>query len=1329
MLFFGNLDAQIRHYTVSVENGLSNSSINSILQDNRGRLWLSTWDGVNIYNGNSINILKNVPNNDNSLMDNVVRDIVQEDEKCFWAITELGVNRIDISQGTVRRYRLGYEKSNPFSGGAVSMTITRDGKVFCASKGWGIVFYNRNEDRMQPFNIMGLNTSSIISMAEAGENLILAQTDDGCAYLIEYQSNKEGVVTAFVRNEVLSKSTKQYTLSEDEGYVYLIGKSHVYKYSKENYSVADSIEFAGAISYSAIAPDGSLYVVSDRSNVFSIDFDEKKVSLKHELCRDNLLSFCFGTQDVIWLAIDGVGLEAYYKDSSALGKIESKALFGKNAGAVTSAIQMADGKIYLSVLGGGIYVLDSKGNPIGSLTADIPDVGYVFSMTEGPANSLIIGSRNVISVYIPSEKRTLILNEFDSNPPVVSYCMYYDKDARRLWVGTLDSGIYRFDLSARGNDIDVTDLVRYCYVAEDSTSIGSNNVMHIAPGHDNKLWVGTLGGGLNLLDVDTGKFRRFNSNTDQLSVPSDNVRFSFQDEDGSVWVGTSYGFCHGVPNASGDWEFESFNESDGLSDNTIHAILKDEVGNIWLSTNKGLSSFCPKDKSFAPQSSRENLQSLEFYVHSCMKTNDGEMYFGGVSGLNHFYPHLVKPREYSPEIVFENLTIRLDESEIITGEPIVLPYKDNFFNIGFAAIEYINNSNCLYAYTLEGFSKEWDIVPAGRPATFTNVPPGTYKFRVKSTNGDGVWCDNEQSFELTIKTPWYKSVWALIAYIIMTALAVIYIRNAVRYRHKQQLMLANEASERQRQKETYEAKLNFFTNIAHEFGTPLTLISCSGERLAASVSSHLSASKYAKIITTNAARMQKLIHELLEFRKVESGHYNPQYSKVKPKEMLQSILREFVGIGESNKLELDIDVSKADELFISDVSALEKIFINLISNAYKYTPFGGNITIRLENTDNGELHFSVVNTSKGLSPEKLKHVFDRFVILDNLEQQMAKGKVNRTGIGMALVQSLINMLGGRISVDSELEKSVTFEFYLPSGRESDISDIPKQSAVQVPFEIEEIERSDSGDLPATASERYGVGFNIMIVDDDAQIRDMVSDVLGDYYHVTKATDGKQALEMLQDMRPDLIITDINMPNINGIQFVKHLKSTDLTKSIPVIFLALKTDVGDEIATYNIGAEAFIQKPFLPAQLTAIVKGILKNRLDLKDYYTSAKSDMAVLNGVTMSLKDREFMSSVVKIIEDRMSENLSPSELSESMCISEMTLYRKIKQLTGSSPGEFIRKTKISHAAMLLRTTKMTVQQVMFDCGFNNKSWFYRKFTETYNLSPKEYRKSSEVVK
>lgn len=1313
------------HYLITTADGLSNSSVNCIHQDHNGLMWFGTWDGLDIYNGHNIKVFKNEPGDESSLLDNIVRGIVQEDSTHFWIITDWGVNRMDTATGKFSRFRLGYDNINSYSGGGISLVITEDGTILCSSNGWGIASYDRATDKLIPFNVHGLATFGINGIIDAGNGQVLVTFSDGSVSRISC-SQKDGEIEAHLVENVLPGKHGIYLTASDEKSIFLLGKSKIYEYDKEAEAVTDSIRFTNPVSSAAFAPDGRLCVIADRSSVYAIDFHDHSVERIDFLGRDNLLCLMFGSQDIVWLAIDGVGVEAHASENDPLRKISSRSLFPKG-GSITSLAQTEGGDIYVNVLGSGLYMLGPDGSAIGQVKSSIiSENGYNFSIVNGPDGDLLVGIRNAVLLYSPKTGGTKTLYRFEANPPVLPYCMCYDKGNNCIWLGTLTTGIIRLNIDRQSYPLRVKSVQNYIYSATDTTSLSCNNILTLTLGDSGTLWAGTLGGGINRLNIGNGRFTRYGvGEGGSEEIPSNNARHIMQDGDSSLWVGTSCGLSHGTKNHDGTWSFVSYGKDKGLPDNTIQSILKDGDGHIWVATNDGLAEFIPESGKFTDWSSSGSLQSKEFYINSCLKSSNGELWFGGVNGLNHFSPNEMRARDFVPKIMLEFISVKLDSPKSIrSGEPLVLKSEENFFNISFSAIEYINNGNCTYSYILEGFNEDWVTVPAGTPAVFTNVPPGKYTFKVRSTNGDNVWCDNTECLKIKVRSPWYLTIWALIGYLLLAATAFTLISQYRAERRKQEERIAEEAREKQAQKETYEAKLTFFTNIAHEFGTPLTLISCSSEQLEQGNSFTMKDRKNIRIINDNAARMQRLIQELLEFRKIEYGAYELKYSVVDAAAMINSILKDFAEVGETRNVTSNLRITGMPERFICDASALEKIFINLISNAYKYTPDNGTVDILLEGKDGG-IHSVIANTSKGLSDEKLAKVFDRFVILDSFERKMAKGKVIRNGVGMALVKALVTSLKGDISVDSIVGESVTFEFSLPSVPEESITADPvltENTGQERPVEdLPAVSDSDEKSREETARAESGKPA-VLVVDDEAQICDIVGDILENECRVIKAGNGAEAMEVLNTEKIELVITDINMPEMDGKELLRRMKENEPTRFIPVVILAMKTDVTDEISSYSLGGDAFIPKPFLPAQILAIVRNILQSRSGLKNWYNSSASDTELFHGIKMRSKDKQFILSVVKLVESNITDNLSPAAVASRLNVGEMTLYRRLKGIIGETPGTFIRNIKLHYAAKLLRTTTLTVQEVMFDSGFNNKSWFYRKFADMYGMSPNEFR-------
>ena len=824
--------------------------------------------------------------------------------------------------------------------------------------------------------------------------------------------------------------------------------------------------------------------------------------------------------------------------------------------------------------------------------------------------------------------------------------------------------------------------------------------------------MGTLSEGCLVFDPETGSFLK-------SRLCSESVLSLYMDPDSSLWIGTGgYGLKHIIKKAPGDYITEVYDKECGMKDSSIHGILQDNKGRIWVSTNVGISCLDPTNGTVVNYYDDDCLQSNEFSNSACLNASDGSFLFGGVEGFNRFDPLTVTKREYEPNLRIKRFSLLKEPGRVVpTNETIVLKHNENYFSIDFSAIEFIENGNCEYSYRLKGFDDQWIGQTAASPVTYINIPHGKYSFEVRTTNGDKMWSSRTASLDIRIRRPWWNTYPAYLLYAIAAFGAACIINTVAQRRLKRKREMELEIIQKRHENETYEAKLRFFTNIAHEFGTPLTLITGAGEQLSSSYGHESKPARYVNVIKDNAERMQRLIKELMDFRKVDTGNYQLTFSKFDIAGMTRHIVDGYSDTGERDGIAMTLDVPEGPMWFISDYNAVEKILHNLVSNAYKYTPEQGSIEVSLAPEGDSSLRLSVTNSGKGIKPEDLPKVFDRFTILDNLESEAKEGKVIRNGIGLALVNSLVGELGGEISVASKRGKSTVFTVVLPSAKEEQINGQAPLSSSELYITPEPKEYSNS--VPSKTGE------TIIIVDDEKEIRDMVRDILCSRYTILQAGNGKEAVELISHGLPDLIITDISMPEMDGIELCRYLKETEITRNIPIVFLSFLSDIQNEISSFETGGEAFIPKPFHPRHLVAVVNKILSGRNSLKAYYGSVISNSDMLNEKVVMKGDRDFIMKATSLVESDLSnENLTPAYLCEEMNISKAQLYRKLKELVGMSPVEFIRSIKLEHAAHKLKTTDLTVQEIMYSVGFNNKSYFYGEFGKKYGVSPKEYRMS-----
>ncbi len=1329
MLHGGTKEA---HYVLSNKDGLSNNSVTCICQDSAGIVWTGTWEGLNAYNSSGFRIWKSNPADSNTLSSNIIRGISEQRPGVMWATTDYGVNRIDVRQDRIRRFYLGYEHNNPAKDKTFDLSVSDSRHVFCSAAGWGLAHYNESTDRMEAFNIPDLNTSDAAKIHCLGDNRLVIVSQQGHAAEARYRFLESGQIDIVGKTDLLTGTILTASFKTGTS-LFLVSRDSLYRF----HAGRDSLKQEGTCQKQEMKAfplpcKGEVRAITEASPdeiiIAFYDYGVMRLNLAGGICTNlpalqdvNIFALHYGTQDILWAGTDGQGLWAVYDDGFGMNKVSSAVMFQSGRAPVRSFFKDGD-RLYVGTKGNGIFVMDSnvlagrydKSNGLADNAVYAFERGYNDDVFIGTGESGL----NVLSLRTGKISRIIPEKEHMFNEV---YDIKRDDENGCLWIGTYGCGLIKLYLEYRDGKYRITGSKAYVNNKENPRSINSNIVFPLLQDGPDRLWVGTKGGGLDLLDIKNDTFTHSTVSSAEGSISSNDVSSLFFSRDSVLWVGTSYGLNRLAGQDGGTRIFESFTDRDGLVNNSTHGIAEDASGNLWISTSGGLSVFNPVHGSFTNYSNDDALQNNEYADGASLRSGD-TVYFGGVDGYNWFNPDGIHMRTYKPNIVFNGIRIMDRETENIRqGELLTLRHNENFFGIQFSAIEFIDNAKCEYAYILEGFSTSWVYTDSGI-ASFTNVPPGKYTFKVRCTNGDKVWNSDTASISIRVRRPWWNTIAANCMYLlIMMALAytvLMFFNERVRQRHELEI----ETLKKKKLVDTYEAKLRFFTNIAHEFMTPLTLIIGPIEQMAGGkYNLPPKVSKYHRIIYSNAERMRRLIQELIDFRRIDTDSVKPAYSNVDIAEVTEGILDNFSEINEEQYITIEKEVPSSGLPSICDRNAVEKILYNLISNAYKYTPAGGKIWISAEKED-GNIHFVITNSGKGIRPENIDKVFDRFVILDNYESQASKGSVIRNGIGMALVHSLVKMLGGEITVTSVPGESTTFRLKIPEGTAEQISASAvismQEHALPDRRSVEEPEKSGIMEAREECEK-------IMIVDDEKSIRDLVADILGEDYRIIQAGNGTEAVEQLKQVRPDLIITDLNMPQMNGAELLKYVKANDITKSIPVIFLAFKSDMETETETYELGSEVFIPKPFSTRHLKAVVRQILKNRSVLKEWYNSALSSADVYQGNIVDASDKDFIVRLTQLIEDNISdENMNLDWLCGQLTVSRTQIYRKVKELASATPVEFIRGVKLDRAALLLRTTGKTIQEVMYSSGFNNKSYFYREFAAKYGCSPKEYRKN-----
>ena len=745
---------------------------------------------------------------------------------------------------------------------------------------------------------------------------------------------------------------------------------------------------------------------------------------------------------------------------------------------------------------------------------------------------------------------------------------------------------------------------------------------------------------------------------------------------------------------------------------------------MWLSTNQGMVRFNVRENTVQTYRQQGDLEVIEFSDGAFFKDQQtGTLFFGGTNGFITITENDHMSEEYMPPLHFNRLSIFGKECNIydfLQGpkqETLVLDYSQNFFNLSFLAVDYINGNNYTYSYKIDGLSDSWIENGLSTVAVFSNLSPGEYTLLVKYRSN--ITGQESEPFSLLIRIipPWYMTTWAYAFYFLLFILLILesvwmIIRH---YRRKRNVMI--EQMNRQQREELYESKLRFFTNITHEFCTPLTLINGPCEKILSYSRVDGYVRKYATMIQQNALKLNALILELIEFRRLETGNKVLKIKPVPVTEQIRTIAESFGELAESRKLNYRLQIENG-VYWNTDISCLSKIVNNLISNAFKYTPENGTITV-MQTVENDRLCIRVSNTGKGIKAADLTKIFDRYKILDNFEVQNKDGIAPRNGLGLAICHSMVNLLNGQIHVSSTPNEITTFEVLLPTMEVT--VDNEDEKVVE---ELPPVPDERSVELRNSSTEYDKNKQTIMIIDDDPSMLWFVTEIFVGPYNVVPLSSAEEALKQLSIQLPDLIISDVMMPGMDGMSFAKKIKSDKLLSRIPLILLSALNNIDEQTRGIESGAEAYITKPFNVEYLEKVVRRLLQREEDLKEYYSSVLSAFELDDGHFLHKEDKSFFEKMMQIIDSHIQDTeLSVELLSNSLGYSTRQFYRKLKNITDKTPADIIREYRLTIVERLLLTTQLSIEEIMDKTGFSNRGTFYKAFAQRFEMTPKQYRK------
>ncbi|MBE0538311.1 MAG: response regulator [Ignavibacterium sp.] len=1367
---------QIRDFrtsSLSIDNGLSQNQVLCIYEDSKGLLWIGTQDGLNLYDGYTFKIFRHEPGNENSLLDYAVNAVCETEPGIFWIGTRSGLSRFDLSAGRFMHYKHNPDSANSLVDNYVwAILKDNEGSLWIGTRIGLSVFnpvtetfinftYNPSENNSISHNfILSLvedNNKNIWIGGRGGLDRYDLKQKKFFNYKLFPQKPKDislnGIMSLCLEKNILwigsysgMYSVNLNNLKEEK---ISIKKHSLIENGKQNDQSKLNEHLQISVRWITAGSDNTIWAGTYGTGLIRYRTDTGKINLytrsdkAESISEDYISSLLEDKHGVLWIGTSASGLNKFNRSSEKFQTLIIPDMSRNEKSGISSILEDRSGNMWVGTLTGDIVKVTNQYSDNAVLRYYNTDkyLKTYFSpieirtFYEDKNGNIWIGSfgKGIYVIDPVTDKIKRITNERNDIKTIASdfiHCIFESADGT-IWIGTGAGGLNKF------NPVD-NSFTHYRHDPNSSKSISSDEATAICEDKNGILWVGTSVGGLNRFDRRTGVFEHFiHDVTDKKSISSNRILCLFVDKKSNLWIGTfGGGLNRWIP---GNNSFEYYSIRDGLPSNIINYITEDAAGNLWITTDKGLSVFNVESKSFKNYDKNDGLQGNEFLHNAgyASKLNHN-IYIGGVSGLNIFNPEDLITNTREPNVIFTdfkiyNKSVQPGEESalkknIIYADVINLSYDENFITFEFASLDFNNPEKNQYAFKMEGFNQDWIYSGNQRFATFTNLDPGEYIFHVKAANSDGRWNEAGVSITVILHPPWWQTWWAYILYTVF----IVSILYSFRQYEMKRVQLRNELQrkdfEAKKLQEVDQLKSHFFANISHEFRTPLTLILGLLQKFESKTVDKIEIEDYG-IMKRNARRLLQLINQLLELSKIEAGKSRLNVSENDIVEFVNRIFVSFASYADQKNIKLlfnEKNITEKTDVHINlffDNDKMEKIISNLISNAVKYTPTGNEIEVKVS-SQNDIVEIKVINTGVTISQADLVHLFDRYYKVHKAESGMFEG----TGIGLALVKELVEMHKGTIAVSSEYDVT-EFNVKVPSGKdhfkEDEINSIPEYDELQEEnnlFYLNEESTENINPQLLTPETEKDI---ILVVEDHSDLRKYIKNTLSTEYQIFESANGKNGFDQAAEIIPDLIISDVMMPEIDGYTLCKKIKTNVKTNHIPVILLTAKASTEDKLEGLELGADDYLIKPFNPDELKLRVRNLIKTREELRKKFTSEM--VFKPTDVVVPSSQVQFMEKLKDIIESNLEdESFGVDKLSDEMGMSRSQLHRKLKAITNQSTTEFIRNFRLQRAAQLILQDAGSMSEIAYKVGFNSQAYFNKSFQELFGCSPSQYKKDGK---
>ncbi len=1332
------LFANINHIEFqSLKQGLPHQLVKSIFRDNKGFIWFGTQEGLARYDGYDFRIYNSSPNDSNTICHSTINVISEDRNNNIWIGTVDGLSLYNREKDNFINYT-SYIK-NKYVLGNVSISSIYDdnkGNIWIGTIGNGIIklnlknltstFYYKNAE-----DINSLNSNYITSIVSYKKGIAIGSYEGVILFdtisnkFSNIQKNPEDINSLSNNNinSIYTKDGSEFWVGTQNGLNRINAKDDNIRVERiplkdRNGQTSDKMIIC-------LTGDGNsnIWVGTDNNGLYSYNTHTKAVNYfyyeegnPNSITSNTINSILIDNEEILWIGSSHRGV-CYYNNSFKKFEHYKRNIYDKNTlsdNDVRAFIPDSEGNIWLATDGGGICKFDPKTRKY-IKTINIEEINKlsnnaVTSITIDKENNIWVGSWMGGIDKFSKDERFLKNYKVEGFPDVGNnkiVSLLIDKKGR-LWAGTSGSGIYLFDKSK--------DMFSQITSLNEKLDINTPLfVIKIFSDSDNTIWVTTIYGLLKITETSEGNFKAttYYSSDQPGSISSNRVSTIYEDRQQNIWVGTEDMGLNLY--SKKDNSFTSFQMKDGLPNNSIKGIIEDKSGNLWISTYKSLSIFNYKEKSFTNFDENDGLSGIGFYNNSNYISETGELYFGCSNGFILFNPEKDKGKNkinpvYLTDLKIFNKSVEVGDKDlplkksINETEKIILNHKQTSFSIDFVSINYTTSKD-QYAYILEGLEDDWNYIGTNRTASYTYIRPGKYTFKVKNSNSEGVWNNNIKTLEITILPPWWKTLWAYMAY----ALTIMFLMTLI-------LRLLIIKAKQSRDLELDKMKMQFFTNISHELRTPLSLIIAPLENILTNnkLSGHIK--NQLITINKNANNLYQLVNELMDFSKADEKKLSLRVQSGDILKIIKETTASFNETAELRHIKLKVESDKNEINAWFDRNKVEKIFMNLLSNAFKFTSDNGEISVEVikeegknEKYPEGYIRINVKDNGIGISDENIKKLFNRFYQVQNTETINKSG----TGIGLSMVKMLIEIHRGEISVKSKKDEWTCFTVILPLGKslfsKEEINDSPSdvlnenKKEDEVNENIEVIKDNNKSSL--------------LIVEDNSELRNYLFKTLSDKYRVLKASNGAEGFEIAINEVPDLILSDVVMPNMTGFELCRKIKNNILTSHIPVVLLTAMSTTDDKIEGTETGADAYITKPFSQKLLEATIKNLIETRHTIFKRFSQEVYIMP--KEISNNNLDQEFLEKIIKYITDNITkEDLSVENLSAYLLMSRGHVWRKVKALTGQSVTEFIRTIRLKKSIKLIEEGQLNISEIAYKVGFASPAYFTKCFREQFGKSP-----------